>query len=665
MRLLRDLHDERGGVLVMVAVWIPLLILLTTFVVDVGNWFVHKRHLQVQADAGALAGGGSFNSCLSNPGSTTNTAIENMVRLYAGSYAGAYNEQIGGANKGTVTTRINRKTYEVGGPGPDDTTELPPCDAKMIDVKMTEASLPWFFGFVSGDDKCGVPIVADKCVVPAINARARVNINQITTRAGSLPMAVPDPRPKAAAALFVEEDAQTILPGGRVVLTAAGTTTLNGQVVTQWDNAAAPATVTAGARKNGVVIALSGNKNWSLSGSLSTICAQPLVNCYHPESANPPQNWFGLWFLEGYSTSGTGSAANPILRDVHLSPPSCNFSLGSCTASVKAKIDFGVAGNPSASPTSAVVKTSPGEYGCPSSGAAPKGCALAYNATGPDAGYWTSPSLTFPADSGPLAVTLNWKTSSSSAQTFGTVQRAYTASSTGSGPIKYVSVSQDTLQYGANPGVVVTIGVAGSLKNATKVSDPTVILRLASTAGSRNQTLDCDAGVNLHDEIVNGCKTQYTINADQACPNTSVPLNCVPVETGDKTGPLRDGMNDRFVVGGVCTPNNWTAADPNALPEFTPGDPRIVPLILTAFASFTDSGSGSVPVIDFATFYVTGWDSALPACDGVNEPSPNGTSQKGDVWGHFIKYVDQINSGGGTQTCDYNAIGGCVVVLTN
>ena len=85
MRVLRDLHDERGSVVAMVAVWIPVLILLTTFVVDVGNWFVHKRHLQVQADAGALAGGGSFNSCLSNPGSATNTAIENMVRLYAGS----------------------------------------------------------------------------------------------------------------------------------------------------------------------------------------------------------------------------------------------------------------------------------------------------------------------------------------------------------------------------------------------------------------------------------------------------------------------------------------------------------------------------------------------------------------------------------------------------
>ena len=40
----------------MVVLWMPVLADLLTFVVDVGNWFVHKRHLQMQADAGAFAG---------------------------------------------------------------------------------------------------------------------------------------------------------------------------------------------------------------------------------------------------------------------------------------------------------------------------------------------------------------------------------------------------------------------------------------------------------------------------------------------------------------------------------------------------------------------------------------------------------------------------------
>ena len=49
--------------LVIVATWllgVPVLIVVLIMVVDVGNWFLHKRHLQLQADAGALAGGGVF-----------------------------------------------------------------------------------------------------------------------------------------------------------------------------------------------------------------------------------------------------------------------------------------------------------------------------------------------------------------------------------------------------------------------------------------------------------------------------------------------------------------------------------------------------------------------------------------------------------------------------
>ena len=40
----------------MFVVFLPVLLLFVTFVIDVGNWFEHKRHLQLQADAAALAG---------------------------------------------------------------------------------------------------------------------------------------------------------------------------------------------------------------------------------------------------------------------------------------------------------------------------------------------------------------------------------------------------------------------------------------------------------------------------------------------------------------------------------------------------------------------------------------------------------------------------------
>ena len=76
------LTTERGGVLVMVAVWLPVLLIFLMFVIEVGNWFEHKRHLQLQADAGAFAGGGLFNACFVDAAAGS-AAIESEARLAA------------------------------------------------------------------------------------------------------------------------------------------------------------------------------------------------------------------------------------------------------------------------------------------------------------------------------------------------------------------------------------------------------------------------------------------------------------------------------------------------------------------------------------------------------------------------------------------------------
>ncbi len=39
------------------ALVLPLILMLSVIVVDVGNWYVHKRHLQTLVDAGAFAAG--------------------------------------------------------------------------------------------------------------------------------------------------------------------------------------------------------------------------------------------------------------------------------------------------------------------------------------------------------------------------------------------------------------------------------------------------------------------------------------------------------------------------------------------------------------------------------------------------------------------------------
>jgi uncharacterized membrane protein len=94
----REGRQEDGGVLVMVALWLPVMILFVILVVDVGSWFEHKRHLQTQADAAALAAAGDFRiPCVDQP-------ILDRANQYGGfsSPSGTtYNQQVAGGQSRT------------------------------------------------------------------------------------------------------------------------------------------------------------------------------------------------------------------------------------------------------------------------------------------------------------------------------------------------------------------------------------------------------------------------------------------------------------------------------------------------------------------------------------------------------------------------------------
>jgi len=200
-------------------------------------------------------------------------------------------------------------------------------------------------------------------------------------------------------------------------------------------------------------------------------------------------------------------------------------------------------------------------------------------------------------------------------------------------------------------------------------ADETIGLRLADESGSQNQAFNCDAGVTLRDEIINGCRTPYGPNPNTpGCPETTppIPADCMPLDsaTGDKIGQLEGGMDTRFGVGGGCTINHW--------PNPPVDDPRQVPIIITDFDAFQGSGGSvnqQVPVRRFGYFYVTGWSRSN--CS-TNEPYPwssNKQDEKGDIWGHFVFHVDSINNGGaGNDPCTLNAdptqFDPCVAVLT-
>ena len=113
-------QNERGAIAVLFAVLTPALIFLFLLVIDVGNWYVHKRHLQMEVDAAALAGGAYFGDCFSSDPSiagAANATIRNAATKYGGGAGSTYNVPGGGASA-RIATLFNSRTFPVGGPGP-------------------------------------------------------------------------------------------------------------------------------------------------------------------------------------------------------------------------------------------------------------------------------------------------------------------------------------------------------------------------------------------------------------------------------------------------------------------------------------------------------------------------------------------------------------------
>jgi Flp pilus assembly protein TadG len=666
-RLLLQISEDGGAVVVMVALWLPVLAVTLTFVVDVGSWFVHKRHLQTQADAGALAAAQELRfPC-------TDGAITQKAADYSGD---VYNAQIGGTPASRVHLLINSKTFYDQPTPADDTVESPPCSAGMIDVKLTETDMPWLFKPLAG--------VVPSSAVRFVNAHARVSSMQIDQSKGSLPVGVPDVNPRSARAYFVNEATNAVL--GSVALTKAGTS--NGLAV--WDNASAPLSVAfaSTAARVGVVIALGGVSN--------TTCGQSLVQCYDAGAATTTAGMptAGILYLRGWSAAGSGAQPSaPLLRDVQLVPGTCadpyfSAATTSCTVAVQARADFGT-DNP-VTTVGAKLTARVGGTDYP----------LTYNAT---TTTWTS-AATIPVspNAGPLPVTLSWEETSGTVgsdtcttkngnkckdafESSNPVQRAFAATDPRSGPIQAAQVVENgvgwansfercsSVQTSCTHDLVVRIGVKGSLQNASEVGDPVVALRVVG--GSQNQSLDCDPNVSkLKDELAGGCAPFYQRNTGAtACPGspstlwaTAQPWPCVAIQTGAATNQVPAGMNHRILgteQPASCTaPNHWSQ-----FPNLDPHDPRIVQLVVTPFGSFSGSGNSTVPVTDFATFYVTGWTASgngfANPCEGQgDDPVPNGDA--GYIVGHFIKYIQTLNTGGGTTPCDVNAFGACVAVLT-
>src|SRR5207244_7502250 len=79
-------RDESGVSFIWLVLLVPIAIVLAAFILDVANWFEHRRHLQLQVDSAALAAGGNwvFTFKSGTQSTCSDSSIENEGLQYAG-----------------------------------------------------------------------------------------------------------------------------------------------------------------------------------------------------------------------------------------------------------------------------------------------------------------------------------------------------------------------------------------------------------------------------------------------------------------------------------------------------------------------------------------------------------------------------------------------------
>jgi hypothetical protein len=492
-----------------------------------------------------------------------------------------------------------------------------------------------------------------------------------------LPVGVPVPDPKKAAAVFFDETTGTVLQ--TVGLARAQSEDVDGLAI--WKTTA-PGAVPITAEHVGVGIALSGGS--------STTCGDALVTCYGMDT--------GLTHIRGWSSAGSvkqtpakGLESKPLARSVALEPatPACedarfspSFSPAApdCATAkravaIAATIDFG------GSPTLVGAKITPVVNGT-------TGSPLAFDSASP----WTARGVVaIPSGSGPIDIDLNWEVTKGEIEvsknktdqctvkspctgTFDSVQRHFRTQPELSGPIDLMQVSKNSLERctsGCTQNIDVKIGLTGTLK-AGEPGDDALHLRL----GDQNQTqaLSCSMGnVTLRDELLYGCDPWYEENAGLTCPQQKnvllampQPWQCVPLVTGIKENQIAAGLNERIL--GDSQAQTCPVAVQNHWPDYTGDDPRIVMVFLTKFGAFEGTGSDTVPVTGFASFYITGWNAQgngfFNPCQANGTDDPAAAS--GEIVGHYISHVKTPNDGGGGEVpCDFEGIKPCTAVLVD
>jgi hypothetical protein len=664
-------------------------VLLGAVVVEVGQWLGHRRHVQVRTDAAALAAGQTMAQCF-NIGingvteSSVDTAVENTAKDYGGITSSKNLQNLDQTSAGEQSLMsFQSDTYPSNGTPVPSRNLGPECfqggdpngtPNLMLDVKMSQTGIPPIFGFSPFE---------------TVHGWARVQLQQQVSLAPTMPLAVPDVRPKQVAVTFVNNatgDALSSCPNGCVFQLAGPTQSVQ---LNDWSaNVTIPAAAMASAPSNiGMRVGIG-----SVVGTCAHVNQAATYTCYDYSTTGQASSK-GVIDLRAYNPSAIGTQLTPVLRAV--TPTTCSgtpfFSVyqataGNCSAGVTATIDWGALGPPTGVLVQATVN----------------GQNLPMTRT-PNTNTWVSTATTLAIEQGPYPVTMSWCnpiTSNCNNNNNFTpfiagnppVQQIFSGSDGSSsvlpgGPIFAASVldSGNASAFYSFPtnqaaNLAVTIGLTGGVHLPTRcpnggtggsyvcLTDPPVLLRFVTGSGNSSQTYAVDCGTipghtggGLYQQIQYGCANQFSFNTADVCPDPTNPSppDCAPTQTGAATGQVQQAMNARFAPGNTCLPNNYPAPPS--------GDPRAVTLIITDFSAFSGSGNTTVPVVTDATFYVTGWDGAPNSCTGINEPAPpanqsNGNGQQSNIWGHYIADVSLASKPNG-HVC-VPGVTPCAIALT-
>lgn len=710
---------ETGAVMVMVAFWLPLLLIFASFAVDAAHFWDFSRNLQNRADGAALAAGVAYgNTCFqSAPAQAQLDAIGHAAQQYSGppvgtpdanlpyTYASSspyQNQPNLASSAGNFHLVLNASTsWDHGGvnfeKGNFCSTSYEDPARAATDVWVTQAQVPLF-----------LPMLGFH---PNISAHARVELQGIQSETGVRPIAVGDASYiPCVTANFLNNDGNVI---ASEKLTQQYAKDANGNSIPtgMWDSTKDAKSITMPSG-NPVTVQLFLN---------NCVSGNPSGTYYNYFDANGNNKPLGLVYINNWGSPASPATAPEIAAGgVTLlggGTPQCDgyfqSSSGSCSVDVDAHVAFPAPGSGVSYFVRAV--DAGGNTGCAPAGG--KSCtsvdlhqvsatdwqsAVASGGTGP---------FTFGSDSGPHNIdiwtaqlggsvggkTCNttgsaWATSNQNCWIeLGIQQRAFSgingtnlcsAPAYDTGPMQWITVGQEDAQGniiassganafsgGASPRLFIATSIQGLANSQSNSS--AICLRVAEQQSHNTGLIICPpqtSGGTTSDiqGIVNGCdplqiNTRLQPDGSLACSPTITPHDCVTNDTG-QSSPILQGFDQLICTNGKNPPDNW--------PNVTTTDPRALVFIITAPVDFTTQNgttqNPTIPIRNFAIFYVTGWSTGQGGVKGCsnNAPPPPGAGN-GELWGYWTSLA--VPSGQGTgngQGCITTEFGNCIAVLT-